>query len=276
MIYSGSRLKDKLFLFYIRKMPGHPFKLRIINALNDRWFKNAVRVKGSNGKLLQLSTREYMCHEIIFSGSYEPLTLSLCEEVLKNGGVCIDIGANIGFHSIHLSSIENLKIYAIEPYFLSFEKLLSNIYLNQAKNIMPINIGLSDKDSFGYLVNPSPANSGTFQVVNKSNDDLSYLIRLCTLSEIVNHYELPAIDLIKIDVEGFEMNVFKGFFDKNELRPKNIIMEFSDLTERTGYTREQVFNYIIDLGYEAHTVLGTPFKLGDDYPEANLWFKKVV
>ncbi|MBB3057093.1 FkbM family methyltransferase [Mucilaginibacter gotjawali] len=274
MIYTGSRLKDKLFLFYIRKIPGHPFKLRIINLLNDFVFKNAVRVKGSNGKLLQLSTREYMCHEIIFSGSYEPLTLSLCDDLLKNGGVCIDIGANIGFHSIHLSFIENLKIYAIEPYFLSFQKLLSNIYLNKAKNIIPVNIGLSDKDSFGYLVNPSPANSGTFQVVDNSNDDLSYLIRLGTLSEIVKHYNLPSIDLMKIDVEGFEMNVFKGFFGQNLVKPKNIIMEFSDLTERTGYKKEEVYNYIIDQGYEAYNVLGDKFRLGDDYPEANLWFRR--
>jgi hypothetical protein len=100
------------------------------------------------------------------------------------------------------------------------------------------------------------------------------LIRLCTLSEIVNHYDLPEIDLIKIDVEGFEMNVFNGFFGQNQLQPKNIIMEFSDLTERTGFSRQQVFSYMCNLGYQAHSVLGTPFNLGDDYPEANLWFKK--
>lgn len=275
MTYSGSRLKDRLLLFYIRKIPDHPFKIRIVNLINDYFFNNEIRVKSPGNKLLQVSTREYMSHEIIFTGNYEPLTLKLCESLLINGGVFLDVGANMGLYSIHLSNIEKLNIYAIEPSFLNFQKLLSNIYLNHSKNIIPINIGLSDKDSFGYLINNSPANSGTIQVVDKSNDETSYLIRLCPLSEIVKYFNLPVIDLIKIDVEGFEMNVFKGFFKQNSIKPKNIIMEFSGLIERTGYTMEQCYNYVIDLGYESNTVLGNKFSFGEDYPEANLWFKKV-
>ncbi len=275
MAYSGSRTKDKLLLFYVRKVPDHPFKIRIVNFINDFFFNNEIRVRGPGNKLLQVSTREYMSNEIVFTGNYEPLTLKLCESLLGNGGVFLDIGANMGLYSIHLSTIENLHIYAIEPSFSNFQKLLSNIYLNHRKNITPINIGLSDKDSFGFLTNSSPGNSGTVQVVNKSNDDTSYLIRLCPLSEIINFFNIQSIDLIKIDVEGFEMNVFKGFFKQNTIKPKNIIMEFSDLMERTGYTMEQCYNYIIDLGYEPNNVLGNKFNLGDDYPEANLWFRKV-
>ncbi|HTD40651.1 MAG TPA: FkbM family methyltransferase [Mucilaginibacter sp.] len=275
MNYQGSRLRDKIFLFYIRNTFHHPFKIRIINWLNDVFFNNLIRIKRSNGGgQYDLSTREYIGHEIIFSGSYEPLTLNICENLLKQGGVFIDIGANVGLFSIQLSKLTNVIVYSVEPSFLNFQKLLSNISLNKVSNIHPINIGLSDRDSFGYLINNSPANSGTFRVVDTVNDNSSYLIRLCTLSELVKYFGLSEIDLIKIDVEGFEMNVFKGYFNHNLPSPKNIIMEFSGLLEQTGYTVKECYDYFTDLGYEHFTIAGDKYNLGDILPESNLWLRR--
>ncbi|MDB5132016.1 MAG: methyltransferase, FkbM family [Mucilaginibacter sp.] len=274
MTYRGSRLSDKLFLYYIRKIPDHPCKVRIIYWINTAFFNDSVKVKSKNGSVYALSTKEYIGHEIIFSDNFEQLTLIKCDELLSNGGNVIDIGANQGLHSIYLSKHSNVRVYAVEPSAHNFQKLLINRALNNAKNIYPLNIGLADKDSFGYLVNEAPGNSGTVMVVNETDDKDAYLIRLCTLADIVNELKLSDIELIKIDVEGFEMNVFKGFFSNSEIMPKNIIMEFGSQIERTGHTMAECYDYLKNLGYRGYTVVGDIYELNDPLPECNLWLKK--
>ena len=269
MKYKGRGLLDKLMVGYIRKVPNHPFKIRFVNWIND--LIGGVNLQTSNNATYNFSTREYIGAEIIYSKAYEPLTLSRCETILNEGGTFIDIGANMGLFSIYLSINPIVKTYSIEPSAENFQNLINNIHLNNLKNITPINIGLSDKDSFGYLNNVSGGNSGTIRVDKNPGNEQSYLIRLTTLAEIVKELGIKDIDLIKIDVEGYEMNVFKGFFP-NAIRPKNIIMEYSDYMSRTGYKMADCYNYFIELGYEAFDVNGKEYKLYEDLPESNSWW----
>jgi FkbM family methyltransferase len=275
MTYRGSRLSDKLFLYYIRKIPDHPFKIKMINWVNTFFFNGAVNVENKNGSVYALSTMEYIGHEIIFSDKFEPLTLIKCEELLRNGGNFIDIGANQGLYSIYIGKLSNVTVFAVEPSVRNFQRLQVNIALNNPGNIYPLNIALSDKDSFGYLVNDSPANSGTVKVVDQTRNRDAYLIRLCTLADIVTELKLSDIELIKIDVEGFEMNVFKGFFSNSAIMPKNIIMEFDSQIERTGSSMAECYDYLKNLGYKGYTVVGDIYELNDPLPECNLWLKKI-
>jgi FkbM family methyltransferase len=274
MNFSGSRLIDKWFLAYIRKVPNHPFKVRIVNYINDIFFNNSVKIKFENDVTFPFSSREQMGRGIMVTGEYEPLTIKMCKETLSSGGVLVDIGANIGLFSIYLSRIKGVTVYSIEPSVQNFHKFLFNLEQNKAENIIPINVGLSYEDSFGYMVNQSPINSGTFKVVEDKSETDTYLIRLCTLAELVKYLNITAIKLIKIDVEGYEMNIFKGFFTKNNsIMPENIVMEFGDQIERTGHNLLDSFNFFIDMGYQPFDVAGKPYTFGDDLPEGNLWLK---
>ena len=103
-MYKGYRLKDKWLISYIRKIPNHPFKLRIVNFLNDAFFSKGIKVVNQNGCIFFISTREYTGHSILVQKDYEPMTTAIAIEAVKNGGVVIDVGANIGLISINLSS----------------------------------------------------------------------------------------------------------------------------------------------------------------------------
>ena len=274
MIFSGSRTIDKLFLAYIRKTPNHPFKVRITNYINDIFFNNAVKVKYENGVTFPFSSREQMGRGIMVTGEYEPLTIKMCKDTLSDGGVLVDIGANIGLFSIYLSKLSGVTVYSIEPSVQNFRKFLYNLKKNNASGVVPINVGLSYEDSFGYMVNQSPINSGTFKVVEDKSETDTYLIRLCTLADLVKYLKITEIKLIKIDVEGYEMNIFKGFFNEhNSVMPENIVMEFGDQIERTGHNLLESFNYFLDMGYHPFDVSGKPYTFGDDLPEGNLWLK---
>jgi len=276
MYYYGSRLRDKLFLFYIRKFPNHPFKLRFVIWVEPFLFKNSLRLKSPSGAEHYLSTLEWIGRYVILQGSFEPKTLVKCEELLGSGGVLVDIGANIGLHSLHLSKIENVKVYSVEPSAHNFQLLLKNIALNKAVNVYPINIGLSKNDAFAYLDKSQSDNTGSVQVVDQDSGNNSYLIRLTTLFELVSYLKLDRIDLVKIDVEGFEMNVFEGYFDLGAtVMPANIMMEFSAMMERTGHSLTDCLDYFTKWGYVPYTIEGKPYELNDELPEHNLWFKKI-
>ncbi|MDB5089785.1 MAG: uncharacterized protein JWR09_3779 [Mucilaginibacter sp.] len=275
MRFQGNRSIDKLLLFYSRKIPDHPFKIRFVNLLNRLVFKKSIQLNSSSGATFFLSTDEYTGHELVYSGYYEPLTTALCDKLVSGGGNIIDVGASIGLFSIHLSKINGTMIYAVEPSVQNFASLLKNLALNQSKNVLPLNVALSDHDSFGYLENMHPQNSGTIKVVNSFDGNQAYLIRLTTLSELIQYLELKEIALLKIDVEGFEMNVFKGHFDnENAILPNNIIMEFNSMIDRTKYTTRECLDYILSLGYSAFNVYGAPYIFNDPLPESNLWLKK--
>ena len=273
MNFKGNRIADKVLMFYVRNVPNHPFKLRFINTINDFFFNDAVQLKTGSNARFNLSTREQTGHDIMVQGTYEPLTVGLAKSIMQDGGVFFDVGANIGLFSIQLSNIENVVVYAVEPSAGIFSKLLKNIRLSEVENIHPINIGLSYQDGFAYMFNKHPGNLGTTKVVEKMEGN-AYLIRLCTLSELLAYLKIPDIRLMKIDVEGYELNVLKGLFDgTNTIYPENLIMEFNELIEETGHNQRESFEYILNLGYTPFNVLGQPYQFGDGMPESNLLFK---
>ena len=273
MNFKGNRLADKALMFYVRNVPNHPFKLRFVNTINDFFFNHAVQLKTGSNARFNLSTREQTGHDIMVQGTYEPLTVGLAKSIMQDGGVFFDVGANIGLFSIQLSMIENVVVYAVEPSAGIFSKLLKNIRLSHAENIHPINIGLSYQDGFAYMFNKHPGNLGTTKVVEKIEQD-SHLIRLCTLAELLTYLKITEIKLMKIDVEGYELNVLKGLFeDRNTIYPENLILEFNELIEETGHNQRESFEYILGLGYAPFNVLEQPWQFGESLPESNLLFK---
>lgn len=273
MTYKGVRLIDKLIVFYIRKIPNHPFKLRLISWFDNFIFNNAILLENTFGDKYFFSSQEFIGHEILFSGSYEPKSLKLCKHILKKGGNMLDIGANVGLFSIHLASQKNLNVYAVEPTATNFTRLTQNKNLNHLDNLHLNNIGLSDENSFSFLTNYSPSNSGTFRVV-ENNEFNSYLIKLATLSDLVKFHKITNIELLKIDVEGFEMKIFKGYFGMDDPKPENIVMEFTDLMERTGYTIADCYNFFKELGYNPYNIEGEEYELtSNNLPEANIWWR---
>ena len=57
-----------------------------------------------------LNTTDYIDQLIVRNGDYEPESLNLCYEILRKGGVFVDIGANFGLYSLNLMNIPNLRI----------------------------------------------------------------------------------------------------------------------------------------------------------------------
>lgn len=126
---------------------------------------------------------------------------------IENGTI-LDIGANIGNHSVFFAKFLNpIKVYAFEPYLSAYNLLLYNIDINKLKNtILPRQLAVSDCTTSVSLIKPATNRLGSTQIDKTSNDDK---IKCVSIDDTFKNKN-KKITLIKMDVEGEEFNVIVG------------------------------------------------------------------
>ena len=140
---------------------------------------------------------------------WEPLESKLFCRSINKGDIVIDIGAHIGWYSLLASRHvgEEGLVYAFEPEPRSFNILIKNIKLNDITNIIPINKALSDSSGIQLLyINLYKKDPSLFRMWSDSDEE-SVPVEVIPLDE---YLENKQVDIIKIDVEGYEYKIFQG------------------------------------------------------------------
>jgi FkbM family methyltransferase len=154
---------------------------------------------------------------------WEPATLEISKLLLEgiDHPVVVDIGANLGAYSIpigaHIRSGGG-KLYAFEPQRQVFYQLCANLFGNKLDNVYASQIAIGDTDC---AINIPVLNIHTEHNVGSLSLDENIRSQQRTLSSTLDEFEsvtmakldtlnLPAADLVKIDVEGLELEVLKG------------------------------------------------------------------
>ena len=164
---------------------------------------------------------------------------------LKPGDVVVDVGANIGNITLTSAALvgNSGKIISIEPHPVIFKYLSGNISLNNFTNIDIINIAVSDFNGVIYFSNKACDDQN--EVVKEGN----LKVNTMTLDEILIK-SIKSIDLLKIDVEGFELNVLKGassILDKT----KCIYYESEEKHfKKYGYTTGDLIDMLQSVGFK--------------------------
>lgn len=136
--------------------------------------------------------------------------------VEKQPEVIMDAGANIGLASIYFTNkYPGSKIIAIEPERNNFELLKKNVA--PYKNIIPIQAALWDKNEDIDLIDPGLGNWGFMTKDNEIENIstkfppaiISHKVKGCTIDKLMTDYKLNNIDILKIDIEGAEREVFR-------------------------------------------------------------------
>jgi FkbM family methyltransferase len=197
-----------------------------------------IRYKGNLNKYLD------WC--IYFFGAYEKQELLLLSDLINKRGsrsIFIDIGANTGEYSLCLSK-KCKQVHAFEPYDIIAKIFKKEIKLNKIENIVVHELGLSCENSEldFYAPNEDSHNMGTgsFMSIHEAENNRLYKkIKVVNADEYIEKLNLQCVDLIKIDVEGFEKNVLKGL--QNTIRKYRpiIFMEFSVTTAKTFSSLEE-------------------------------------
>ncbi len=138
---------------------------------------------------------------------YEIEVLDAWNHYFDDVEIILDVGANIGNHSIYWSQKNDRKIVAFEPVKNNFNLLEKNIKDNNIKNVEIHQLGLGETEGFAIINNRDSNNWGATSLTFVENEEDIKIISGDTF--LVN--KKYSVDLIKIDVEGFEIDVLKGF-----------------------------------------------------------------
>ena len=158
---------------------------------------------------------------------------------VKKNNVVLDIGSNIGRYTFELSSIVGCKgtVYSFEPMHRSFLILLSLTYLSGKKNIIPINLAISNKTNKIIMEEQSsPSNNYLFDTNTESKiTHKPSKNNLGTYSVKIDDLNIKEkISFIKIDCEGAELDVLKGAINLIK-KNKPIIMVENNSNKLVGF-----------------------------------------
>ncbi|MCX7924066.1 MAG: FkbM family methyltransferase [Clostridia bacterium] len=213
------------------------------------------------GKIIYNTYDLFVCKSIHEYGEWCQGELDLLQQIIKPGMTVLDIGANIGTHTLPFAAMVGIsgKVLAFEPQRHFFYMLAGSVALNSLRNVWCYYHAVSDTAGtipVEQLDLESHKNFGALALEYyhgiSNNFEEVPVIRIDDL-------ELPSCHLIKIDVEGMEEKVLRGAVDTiNRYRP---ILYTED--ERP-YNSESLIGFIESLEYNVYRHI-TPFFNPDNF-----------
>ncbi len=182
----------------------------VFHAINSKIFKK-VNLLEVNNELrhpffLRMPSSDLPTFQQVFvDNEYE-------FETGKEPDVIVDAGANIGLASIVFANrFPNAKIIAIEPEASNFDLLKKNVEMY--KNVIPVQAALWNESGEIDLVDPGLGSWG-FMTENGVSDsklqsNVCHKVKSYRVDDILHEFELEKIDILKIDIEGAEKEVFE-------------------------------------------------------------------
>lgn len=151
----------------------------------------------------------------------------------KPGAVFVDVGGNAGLYSLNaaLSAAPGARIVMIEPDPSLIARLGVNLALARAAGLVEASVtverfalAVGDREGSGFL--SGPGDEGSRSVGNAASDG-GRVVRLATLQSVLQQAGVDRVDLMKIDVEGYEDRVLPPFLAHSERRlwPRQLIIE---------------------------------------------------
>jgi FkbM family methyltransferase len=172
----------------------------------------------------------------------------------KSGDVVFDIGGHIGIFTIRQAKRVNLgKIFVFEPNPETFQRYLKNIKANELKNVYSFNKAVTFRENETTLRLSEGSSEATTIMKEGTVNTYNKEIRIGTVSldEVVEKYSISKINLMKIDVEGAELEVLESGLKKALLLTEKIVIE-----THSPYLKNEVNKKLSGLGFKV--VLETP------------------
>ena len=214
------------------------------NTLHSRMLvNNYVAIKQCRHGLFMYNLNDlFVGRGMDIYGEWCEAELDCLGQILKSGDVVVDVGANIGTHTVFFSQKVSPGglVYAFEPQRITFEFLCANLALNGLLNVIPLQNGASDLP--GEIVVPilNPAIAQNFAALKIEGHAAGDFVKVQPLDTL----GLKRCNLIKIDVEGMELKVLKGAEKTiRDCRP----LLFVENNDRNG--DPELVQALFDLGY---------------------------
>lgn len=197
------------------------------------------------GKMIYNIHDRFVGKSLATYGEYSEGEVDVFKQILKKGESVIEVGSNIGSHTVPLAEIVGRygKVYAFEPQRLAFQILNGNLAINSIDNVHTYQLAVSDKPGTITVPVLDPRANNNWGGLELGSYVSGEKVAVVTLDNL----DIPKCKLIKVDVEGMELNVIKGA-EKYIKQHQPVLYVESDREDR----HNELAEYIASLGYNLY------------------------
>lgn len=223
-----------------------------IGALADRYLRGRTWTieagEGAGLKLMLPQNRDYV------TGRSEIPVQRALAACLRPGGVCYDVGANVGFFALQAARRVGAAglVCAFEPVPANATALRRNAGINGMSQMRVFEVAAGQSDGIADFLVPAWDGGGSLATsVNPPAGGSRIAVRTIRLDDFVTAERLPLPDVVKIDVEGCELEVLAGMARIIDTRMPALLYEVDDPDEARFQERwRQIDDYCTKLGYQ--------------------------
>jgi FkbM family methyltransferase len=239
-----------LLTMFTKKLPPIKGAGLVANYLKKIYLRKKRNPVVVNVNTINLELDPYECVDgslLFYPQLYDRNEFKFLRENLSKGGVFLDIGSNIGYYSLEASLAmgKEGQVIVIEADPYNVNKILKNQKLNDIFfNVEQIGVGDKFEESVFYRNTLGHSGSTYIECDTHIKGEI---LKIEPLNNILKKYNLEKIDIMKIDIEGFEFRVLNKYFEESDsIKPKFILIEINN-----GYKSSQELpNLLIHDGYE--------------------------
>lgn len=253
-------------LSFIKRMIPNPLKRRIKRLLKNTLYKSTRKtvLKEYGNNLFNLYKGNFLEDYLIKDKDFEPYLRILFKHIVKKGDTVLDVGANVGIHSLYLSNLvgENGRVYAFEPVSYNLKRLNTNKFLNGAKNLHIVDAAITEKSGkveiFQFKENDYDLGNNSLVLNEHLSQVESHRLEKksvpgVTLDDFCDKHTLE-VDFIKMDIEGYEYFALKGASKLLKTLPTMVLEYNSTRIDFVGISNSH-FKDLLGETYDCYEIL---------------------
>jgi FkbM family methyltransferase len=264
---TSARIAILKWLYAAHFLPGRG---RLVGKIISSFSQAPTTMR--DGVRLEIDPTEWVQLDLLVGKEREASTLKLIRNLVTAGDEIIDVGAHIGYHSIvaALAAGSTGKVHAFDPQPYNADRVSRNALHNAINNIVVVCAAVGNLDSLVKIPLQDHKDRARLSLASRGPNDLpvSIEVPLLRLDTYISRANIGSVKLLKIDVEGFELEVLRGLGSRIG-NCSNIILEL--LAEQDAHKEEQILNMLWSAGFEIRDVIGRSWSQGQQLLERNIW-----
>ena len=225
------------------------------------------------GLSMPVGVIDHIERHLRIEGDWDKPVTAVLQKVLKPGSTFLDIGANIGYFSLVASRLvgDTGTVVSVEPSLRALRKFTDNVHRNRCQNILLLSVGAGDSFQRLRLTLATESNIGGSSIMAAGGPQPQVSIAVAPLNELLRPLNIVP-DLVKLDVEGFELYALRGHFEEQNLTCPVICEITAEFLQRNGQSVGEMFGMMSGRGYAAYrldsdgaSVRGTRLNMLDNF-----------
>ena len=248
-----------------------------------RWFRpytegRSLLFELEPGVALPLDLGDYVIRYAFSEGYVGEPEVQLSRSLIRPGDTVVDVGAHIGLWVMGAARRAGraANVHALEPVARNFDKLRQNLKRNGLDFVQCHRRACSAAEGETTIFSSTNGNSGMASLAESEGVDLPERVAVTTLDRFCAEASLPRVDFMKVDVEGAELDVFRGAARllSSDDAPAVLFEVGDSMAARFGSSSERVKRLLCDHGYELFSYRGQglePVSVSEEHRQADLF-----